>query len=161
MTPHLHEISSDHNLLVSLTKTVSCFDCSAYFPNHLGLAQYEQKKIIDEFQHALTDHLKNEFNDIEWQTEYSPEINIRDSIDIVGTVGDLFIVIELDKHRADQVSKKFLSRTAIMAGKKVIYISLCYPGTSRMNPNECVKYFSYCSTISKMIGNEYAGLIIQ
>ena len=93
--------------------------------------------------------------------EYSPHSGKRDSIDIFGSNKDICIVIELDKHRADQVAKKFLSRNSLLIDKNLFYISLCYPGTSNMNSSECIKYFGYCKKLSKRMGNEYAGFIIE
>jgi hypothetical protein len=99
--------------------------------------------------------------DINWQMEYSPHSSKRDSIDIFGSNKDIYIVIELDKHRADQVSKKFVSRSSLLIDKDIIYVSLCYPGTSNMNSSECKKYFGYCKMLSVRMGNEYAGFIIE
>ena len=73
----------------------------------------------------------------------------------------------MDAHRADQVAKKFLSRSALFINENIIYLSLCYPGTNSMNKKECVKYFDYCSTISKILSDNssynklYAGLILK
>ena len=161
MNPRLHVISSDNRQLNQIIDVISDFDCAPFFQRHLGLPQSDQKKIVDEFQNELFSYLKSILNKTLWDTDYSPSDNSRDTIDIVGFNNDSTIVIELDKHRADQVAKKFISRTALLVDKKLIYIALCYPGTNRMNPNECIKYFTYCKCISKKLGNEYAGYITE
>lgn len=60
-----------------------------------------------------------------------------------------YVVIEFDSARADQVSKKFLSRIAQIPNHNLIYIAYCYPGTQSMNLNEVNKYFTYMQTISE------------
>lgn len=132
-----------------------------FFKRHLGLPQCEQKKIVDEFRNSLFSYLKLKLENISWDIECSPIENLRDTVDIIGVDSDMIIIIEIDKHRADQVAKKFISRTAIFVDKKISYISLCYPGTDRMSTNECIKYFNYCKAISCKLGNKYAGYIIQ
>jgi len=69
----------------------------------------------------------------------------KEAIDVFGKTDSALVVIELDKNRADQVAKKFVSRSATFKNEKIYYISLCYPGTDRMNLSECVKYFGYCA----------------
>jgi hypothetical protein len=71
------------------------------------------------------------------------------------------VVIELDKHRADQVAKKFVSRIAILPPTTIYFISLRYPGTDDMNRPECEKYFSYCEILASKMGHHYAGFIIE
>lgn len=122
--------------------------------------QQEQKLIVDNFQVSMCLALSQAVPDLKWQQEYSPHSTMKDSIDIFGSNEDFNVVIELDKHRADQVAKKFVSRSALL-DKVIFYISLCYPGTSNMNSSECIKYFSYCNQLSKRMGNEYAGFIIE
>ena len=122
--------------------------------------QQEQKLIVDNFQISMCLKLTQAVPDVKWEQEYSPHSARRDSIDIYGKGSNLCVVIELDKHRADQVAKKFVSRSALF-NIPIFYISLCYPGTSRMNPSECIKYFGYCKNVSKRMGNDYAGFIIE
>jgi hypothetical protein len=84
------------------------------------------------------------------------------SIDIFGKSSDRLIAIELDKNRADQVAKKFVSRVAALPSTLPVYfLSVCYPGTDRMNKAECVKYFDYCKTLDLRMDSHYAGFIIQ
>lgn len=92
--------------------------------------------------------------------EYAPSKRLKDSIDIYGESEDFVVAIELDKNRADQVAKKFVSRVALLPDEKVYFLSICYPGTKRMNLNECVKYFGYCSNLAKRMSGVYAGLVI-
>jgi len=98
--------------------------------------------------------------DITWSIEYCPSRQSRDSIDIFGKGKEFVVAIELDKNRADQVSKKFVSRMAILPETNVYFISLCYPGTKKMSKSECKKYFNYCSTIAARMNSHYAGFII-
>ena len=163
MKPRLHESTvctknTDYSEIVSC---ISLFDCSQYFGEHLGKSQSEQKQIVRDFQKSICDELAQTLTHIDWRTEYSPNKEKRDAVDICGINNNVFVVIELDKHRADQVAKKFVSRTALFAGKLVIYISLCYPGTKAMNSSECIKYFGYCKQLSLRMKNEYAGFIIE
>jgi len=145
----------------SILESISKFNCSDYFSNHISNSQSEQSIIVKNFQNNLRTHLAENHHDINWQTEYKPNVDVKDSIDIFGIHDDFVVVIELDKHRADQVSKKFISRMAIINEHQIHYISLCYPGTQNMNASECVKYFNYCSSIAKKINAKYAGLIIE
>ena len=71
------------------------------------------------------------------------------------------MVIELDKNRADQVAKKFVSRMALIPSTTVYFVSLCYPGTENMNKAECEKYFGYCAALSNRMGCHYAGFNIE
>ncbi len=73
------------------------------------------------------------------------------------------IIIELDKPRADQVAKKMFSRMALFLKHKIIYVVICYPGTERMNPKECKKYFVYGRKILKELNenSEFFGYMID
>ena len=153
--------SESDDKLNELLDAISGFDCRNYFSTHLGKSQLEQKKIVERFQNDLCNRLGSKLNYLIWQTEYSPSINQKDSIDIFGECEEYVVAIELDKNRADQVAKKFVSRVALMPNKKVYFISLCYPGTERMNLNECIKYFGYCSNLSKRMAGVYAGIVIE
>lgn len=161
MKPKLHEYTSREGDIGKIISCISTFDCSGFFNSHLGKSQPEQKKIVSNFQTAICDSLSNNIINTSWQLEYSPSTGKRDSIDIFGSNNEIQVVIELDKHRADQVAKKFLSRNALLIDKSIFYISLCYPGTSNMNASECIKYFGYCKQLSKRMGNEYASFIIE
>ena len=137
----------------------------------LMVFKYDKNKHIDitVLQNEVKAYLKEKLNKFLWETEYKPSKAFKDSIDIFGSSTDnkFKIVIELDAHRADQVAKKFLSRSALFNNENIVYISLCYPGTVRMSKSECIKYFDYCSIISKSLsGNSnnsilYSGLILK
>ena len=134
------------------------------FSDHIGAKQHEQRDIVARFQTALVEHLRwgQDLEGVEWRQEHSPNHATRDSIDIFGTSGDRLIAIELDKNRADQVAKKFVSRMAALPSTKQIYfVSLYYAGTDRMSPAECIKYFGYCKTLACRLGSHYAGFIIK
>jgi len=151
---HIPEANNIVNEIIS-------FNSKSYFYTLIGKSQIEQKAIVTNFQKDLFLHLKNSFLSIRWDTEYKAKNGSRDSVDIFGETSNYSIIIELDKHRADQVAKKFISRSALYIDRKIFYIALCYPGTTRMPINETIKYFGYCSDLSKKLNNEYAGLIIS
>lgn len=161
MKPRLHEQTSNTGYVEEIISCISNFDCSSFFGSHLGKSQPQQKQKVNEFQRAICNQLASDVANFSWQLEYSPSTAKRDSVDIFGSNSDASVVIELDKHRADQVAKKFVSRNALFIGNPVFYISLCYPGTIYMNSSECIKYFGYCKKLSKYRGNEYAGFIIE
>ncbi|MDY6920512.1 MAG: hypothetical protein SV765_09910 [Pseudomonadota bacterium] len=162
MKPQLKEKSEmDDVWFDDLVDAIGQFQCENYFSDHIGMRQQEQKAVVNRFQNDLVSKL-NECNlGVNWRQEYMPSRGQRDSIDIYADGGDFAVAIELDKNRADQVAKKFVSRFALMPSKKVYFISLCYPGTDRMNINECVKYFQYCANLAKRMGGVYAGFIVQ
>ena len=160
MKPRLYEFTRKSGVVGDVIACISNYECAEYFDGYLDLNQQEQRLNVDNFQVSLCLEFTRVLPRLKWQQEYSPKGTMKDSIDIFGSSDDLSVVIELDKHRADQVAKKFVSRTALF-NKPIFYVSLCYPGTSKMNPSECKKYFGYCKNISKRIGNEYAGFIIE
>jgi hypothetical protein len=160
MTPELCEKSDDDIVLSSIISCISGIECSKFFSNHLGKSQPDQRTIVTNFQRFTVSVLTAAIPDIEWCMEYCPSHQNRDSIDIFGKGNGFVVAIELDKSRADQVAKKFVSRTAILPTTVIYFISLCYPGTEKMNRSECVKYFSYCSTLASRMNNHYAGFII-
>lgn len=160
MKPKLFEASGDDSVLNLLVSCISGIECSKYFSSHLGKSQPDQKKIVTGFQEFAKSVLAHKIPNIEWSMEHCPSPQNRDSIDIFGKGTGFVVAVELDKHRADQIAKKFVSRMAILPPTRIYFISLCYPGTENMNQPECVKFFSYCSELSRRMGNHYAGFII-
>ena len=148
-------------MLDKLVKCISSLDGKPFFSALTGSNQQEQKVDVTLFQYALLGLLKSEFEQFEWVQEFRPDPARRDKIDIYGKSGDSAIVIELDKTRADQVSKKFVSRVALFPDCDLCYISLCYPGTERMNLNECLKYFEYCNLLARRMQISYAGIAMR
>ena len=71
----------------------------------------------------------------------------RDRYDIIGQSENLpVIIVEVDTHRSDQVSKKVVSRIAMNADKEVLYVTLLYPNThtsSMAEKKECQKYIDF------------------
>lgn len=161
MKPRLSVKEGDDEVLSSIIKSISDIE---WVDDLSGLKQTEQQIVIKKFQKKVMTRLANEIKPIiKWQTEFRPDQTNRDSVDIYG-IGDKFaVVIELDKFRADQVSKKFVSRMVILKSdpEQIYYVSLCYPGTKNMNKPECEKYFRYCSELARRMGSHYAGLIIE
>ncbi len=159
----ISRVSSSENdeLLGRISAAIESIDCSEYFSAHLGKGQSEQKILVSEFQKAIFEKLKVEIPCIKWEIEHRPKSNSKDSIDIYGHFESIFIVIELDKHRADQVAKKFVSRLAILPNEKVYFISLCYPGTQKMSKPETLKYFGYCAELARRLGAVYSGFFVE
>jgi len=162
MHPHLQVKSTEGDaFLESIISAIENVECNEYFSNHLDQSQPEQRIIVANFQRAICDSLRVNISSTKWELEYRPGRLNNDSIDIFGSNEFSVVAIELDKHRADQVAKKFVSRVAILPATKVYYISLCYPGTVSMSKREAIKYFGYCSNLAKRMNNEYAGFTIE
>ncbi len=121
-----------------------------------------QKHIFGSFQNCETE--KYIFHDTK---KYD---DIHDRADVYAKKDDYEIIIEIDTTRADQISKKFVSRACYNLlpkkngeKKKLIYVALLYQGTQSMNVDECIKYFMYCETILKQLSKDsiFIGAIIQ
>ena len=161
MKPKLYEASAcNSNVHKQIITIIEKFESEDYFSNLIGKSQPEQKTIVAKFQNDLYKKLSSEIVEIKWELEYQPNVDARDAIDIFGIFKDFVVAIELDKHRADQVAKKFISRSALLSKKTIFFVSLCYPGTVNMQINETKKYFKYCKILSEKINNDYAGFII-
>jgi len=78
-----------------------------------------------------------------------------DRCDVFVETSEFCFMVEIDTTRADQVAKKMLSRYyySRKISKPVIYLCLLYPGTSKMNPNECVKYMTMGKEIFQSLDN--------
>lgn len=161
MKPRVSVVSDNNAFLNLLVACIGGIECSQFFSAHLGKSQSDQKLLVTEFQSLIMSALKNSIRNVEWNLEFPPSSKNRDSIDIFGRGSDFVVIIELDKSRADQVSKKFVSRIALFPSDKVYFVSLCYPGTEKMNASECEKYFGYCSALSLRTCNHYAGFIVE
>ncbi len=163
MKPTLVNKSDDGPILNSIISCIVSIECSEYFSEHLGKSQPEQKSYVTEFQTCLKSVFAHVMPDVTWSVEYRPRVDSGDSIDIFGKGSNFVVAVELDKNRADQVAKKFVSRMAILPTTTIYFISLCYPGTEHMNKSrsECVKYFGYCATLASRMENYYAGFIIE
>jgi hypothetical protein len=162
LKPILHAQSTECDEI--LNRAISCItgiECSEYFNSHIGKRQSDQKNIVKAFQNEVAEKLSNALPEIDWDIEFSPSKVNKDSIDVFGKGNHFVIAIELDKNRADQVAKKFVSRVALLPNTKIYFISLCYPGTDNMSKPECIKYFSYCSSLAKRMDNDYAGFVIE
>lgn len=160
MKPVLHA-SSDANdsFLWSLVSCIGSINCSEQFSEHLGEVR-TKPFVVKPLQAAVCSALVTGFPQITWSLEHKQRAASKDAVDIFGTGGKAPVLVELDTSRADQVAKKFLSRSAIFE-EQIYYVTLCYPGTDRMNVSECMKYFEYCATLSRRLGSFYAGFIIQ
>lgn len=160
MTPALAVVSDSDAFLCSVVASISSIECSNFFSTHIGKSQTDQKLLVAGFQSLAAATLGNAFKEVQWSVEHCPSPKNRDSIDIFGKGAEFVVVVELDKNRADQVAKKFVSRMALLPSTKVYFVSLCYPGTEKMNKAECTKYFGYCSALAIRMGCHYAGFIV-
>jgi len=161
MRPEVKVRSTDRDeWLSAILDVITDLDCSVCFFSQIGQPQHAQKRIVANFQKALFQQLQESIPSLSLAMEYVPSISQKDAIDIYGESEYFVVAIELDKNRADQVAKKFVSRIALLPDKKVYFLFLCYPGTEIMNLNECVKYFGYCSNLTERMAGVYAGLVI-
>ncbi|QNA89299.1 hypothetical protein G4G28_13995 [Massilia sp. Dwa41.01b] len=163
MNPVLHVESDPHDLtMLNIIECIKSIQCEDHFASREKRTQRERASVVKGFQQAVVHELEtNLAEEFVWSQEYKHPSDRKDAVDIFGTSRDALVVIELDANRADQVAKKFLSRSAIFEGNKIYYISLCYPGTEYMSVKECIKYFDYCANLARRLGNVYAGLLIQ
>ncbi|MCC3158996.1 hypothetical protein LJ737_17265 [Hymenobacter sp. 15J16-1T3B] len=118
------------------------------FSTLLGSDQKQQRSLVQGFQHQLAEAL-NQAVSVGWRQEERCSPDYDDAYDLYLSAeldGLLYkVVIELDKNRADQIAKKFISRVAHTIDAPTIYVAFCYPGTAKMNMNEAKKYFGYCA----------------
>lgn len=161
MNPELIVKSGDDAVLRTIFSYILGIECSPFFSNHIGKTPPDQKVIVRDFQRRTESVLSGAMPNVKWSMEHCPSQEYRDSIDIFGKEREYVVAIELDKPRADQVAKKFVSRMAILPPTTIYFISLCYPGTEKMDEAECEKYFRYCSTLARRMGIHYAGLMIR
>ena len=104
---------------------------------------------------------------------------------LIPNVQGYTVIIEIDATRADQVAKKMMSRffwTILHQGKTplrnemsrnemssfsdntpIVYVSLLYPGTNAMNPEECKKYFVMGAEVLTKLNSDniFIGYIIS
>lgn len=161
MHPRLELRTSGDYELMAVAEAISEIECASFFTGFLTKSQSEQRVDITKFQAHVIAALETAIPHVKWQPERTAGSRQLDSIDICGCGDGYMVVIELDKHRADQVAKKFLSRMAILHDIKVLYVALCYPGTAAMNAGECRKYFGYCESLATRLGSSFAGFIIE
>ena len=159
-----------------IDRVISVFtdlDCNNIFKNLIGQPQQDQRKSIKSFQTELQSKLNETFelkDKQKWKIEVLANIEYRDSFDLfLEIVLDNIsykVIIELDKNRADQIAKKFLSRTSHTIDHPTIYFAFCYPGTDKMSIVEAKKYFKYCLNISNKMSTQeiprkFIGLVIE
>lgn len=112
---------------------------------------YNRKEVKEYIQFPLMLELKNKMPAIQWYVEYQSNHDAKDSIDIFGKVDDsTCVIIEIDTERADQVSKKFVSRQALSDDKNTIYVVLTYPNENchaESGRKELKKYNNYLTTL--------------
>nr|MDE5744307.1 hypothetical protein [Paramuribaculum sp.] len=119
---------------------------------------YSQDDVKSTIITPLVEALNRELGSFgyEFINEYTPEHSqtangkvCRDRYDIIGKSEDEnlpVVVIEVDTHRSDQLSKKMVSRIALNQDKELIYVSVLYPNNHKnrdAEKKECVKYIDY------------------
>ena len=140
--------------------TLLSMDCKLLFKDLIGSPQAAQKDIVRRFQNDLLTNLNTGItvNESVWAVEVKAHLDYRDSYDLsLEKIMDgikYIIIIELDKNRADQVAKKFLSRISHTIDCPTVYFAFCYPGTEKMNLSECKKYFHYFSNITNKMSSK-------
>lgn len=130
MKPEVKVRSTDQDeRLNSILDVITELDCRDHFSSHLGQPQHAQKIIVANFQKSLFQRLQDSIPSLSlsWKMEYAPSKNQKDSIDIYGESEAFVVATELDKNRADQVAKKFVSRVALLPYKKVYF----YPSATQ------------------------------
>ena len=130
----------------------------------------DKSKVITEMQQLVISALNRNLDHISWDQEVKSEDKQKDRIDILGLVKgndcSLNVIIEIDNHRADQVSKKFVSRLAAKINDPLVYVALCYQGSKKKTGfNECIKYFCYIDRILKQFSTDkiprhFIGIIV-
>ena len=115
--------------------------------NLASLNQIPQRQRVDTFQSRVHANLKKILPNMNWRSQHRLTRERRDEVDVYGTFssedGEGAVIIELDKWRADQIAKKFVSRFALTLERPLIYMALCYGGTNNMDKRECEKYFRW------------------
>lgn len=115
---------------------------------------YDRSEVKGYIQQPLLQHLEKALPNIKWDMEYKINSDNRDSIDIFGKVdADTCVIIEIDTERADQVSKKFVSRQALTDDQNSIYVVLTYPNdncNSKSGSKELIKYKNYLTTLTNL-----------
>lgn len=115
---------------------------------------YNRSEVRDYIQLPLLRHLENTLPNIRWEMEYKINSDKRDSIDIFGIIdADTCVIVEIDTERADQVSKKFVSRQALTDDLNSIYVVLTYPNqncNSESGHKELLKYKNYLTTLTNL-----------
>ena len=128
-------------------------------------------KMTEDLKKELQDLLVKEFLDrlrpCEATYECKFDGDYRDRCDVYVKTDEYQIILEIDAARADQVAKKMLSRYYYAnktAGKRAtVYACLLYPGTEKMNLNECIKYMTMGQELLLAINpsNRFIGGLIK
>lgn len=142
--PRYNISKSDSSLLISKEK----------LENILEKFSSRGNNNVKEIQNHLKEHLSMSLSSFNWEEEYMPNPEKRkDRFDIYGEneKTNQRIIIELDPHRADSISKKFVSRLAMMINHPILYVAFIYPGTKNMSRNETDKYIGDCEIICNML----------
>ncbi|NVO20743.1 MAG: hypothetical protein HXX13_13660 [Bacteroidetes bacterium] len=169
---NIDTISESTLFIDKVIDIISNMDCHSFFHKLIGKKQAVQKIMINNFQKELLFALNSNMNTtgVNWQEEIKADSNCGDTFDLFSNIvldnHQFKIIIELDKNRADQISKKFLSRISLSINSPTIYFAFCYPGTKNMSINESKKYFGYCSTIITLMNSNtlpkiFVGMITE
>ena len=125
-------------------------------------SQYSQPDVREHIIGPLVDALNEGLQDYgykfgaEQTTTASAvkSVSSKDRYDIIGICKnntDLpIVIIEVDTHRSDQISKKVVSRIALNSGSKLLYIALIYPNNHKNKDaerKECAKYFLFLDAL--------------
>ncbi len=115
-----------------------------------------QNSVKARIQIPLLSVLKQAFPNIEWDMEQTIQgASTNDRVDILGSLDEnTVIIIEIDNTRADQVTKKYVSREALAEDKNVIYISVCYSNNNQHAGSfrtEVEKYVEFIKRVNETL----------
>lgn len=115
-------------------------------------------------QNELFEFLQEKLHNYKWDQEVKllgrdradimGQLNMDSATEEPGQTDDINkIIVELDNSRADQIAKKYLSRSlAIMKpvddSNTVLYVHVLYCTDAKISPSEAYKYLGYCKELT-------------
>lgn len=130
----------------------------------LKKTKYSQEDVKQHIIKPLAKYLNNELSSLGYRFCIEKVVPLsnsngqtRDRYDIYGESDDKpIVIIEVDTYRADQISKKLVSRLSFNLDSELLYVSLVYPNDHEnkdAEKKECRKYFSFASEIFSMFSS--------
>lgn len=121
--------------------------------------EYSSKEVKDLIQEPLRVHLAKNLLNWEWTLEerligLGKEFEkIQHRVDVYGInkEDDFICIIEIDTHRSDQITKKFVSRIANSLDKKLIYGVVLYPNQHKVAEAEKKEALKYNKWVDALI----------
>jgi len=148
-----------NNILPIIANCVS-LSIDTFINTSPGKSKHEHVKA---FQNELKNNLSEKDGNYYWMIEAKEsKVKVNDSIDIYGEPKNgIPIVIEIDAWRADQIAKKWVSRSVMcsLKGQKkespyaINYVAILYP-QNKSNLYEALKYIDYCDLLAKQMNKQ-------